>query len=142
MTTSNTIGNRSIMGRADVAGSAGGPGHYCLGLRFRGTLPGASTSRVSTSIALIVWRVTPIRSASSCCVISPVAKRSSRIRFLTAFPILEATIAAGGGTADCQGDTWQIVVVDGTGRVPPFVQHMLVLLPAVLHVTVFSSEYR
>src|SRR6185436_2093326 len=31
------------------------------------------------SMALIVWRVTPTRSASSCCVISPAAKRRTRM---------------------------------------------------------------
>src|SRR6478736_7580805 len=35
------------------------------------------------SMALMVWRVTPTRSPSACCVISPCAKRSWRMELVT-----------------------------------------------------------
>src|SRR5262245_24180865 len=37
-------------------------------------------------MALTVWRVTPMRSASCCCVISACLKRSSRMLFRIAHP--------------------------------------------------------
>src|SRR6516165_6495844 len=55
------------------------------------------------SRAMIVWRVTPTRSASSCWVISPLSKRSRRIRFWSFSSLLLGTLGPP-GVLDQDGD--------------------------------------
>src|SRR5436309_12729050 len=55
------------------------------------------------SRAMIVWRVTPTRSASSCWVISPWSKRSRRIRFWSLSSFLPG-IPGSSGVLDQNGE--------------------------------------
>ena len=56
------------------------------------------------SIATTVWRLTPMRSASSAWVISPVWNLSSRMRFATRVVALPLPISGGAPVVDADGE--------------------------------------